>query len=476
MYKQTDSNNYLRTDGTDIQTAYFFLDHCCWHTDVGVTYAGSTRDPYQKFTRTLTVAEVDYYEAAKAPLSYPAYFDVDRVIAFCAGDVFTRDDAEYNALLNGPHIWGIYGEKVNTNPTFGQITYTEVSSKDYYRDSYNRPFPGIDRPMPWVPVNTSVRQATVAQQEKFLQQCRGGGGGSNSSGVAAPPPSFNRVFSDAPTPASIATGGGIAGLAASMIPEGVRITSSVDVGMGSRDGDMTSFVSASFTSGVDSLTLGASSSVGESGHKVGLESAYSGSGDNTSVLGSIHALTTASIMQLTDRRTDRLSVAPLVLGGLVVGRVAIPHVVRWSRTIVNAYLLAEQVREQAEEAAKKVTDESSSAATGGPKGQLPDGEDPEKKETKVEQGKSQAPELGKPDSIYEQIGDDGSVNSRTYYDENGRQFSRQDFAGKGHPVPGSGGERVLPHEHQTVFDAQGWPIAKEVVKRVAEGYTNAPTL
>ena len=75
-------------------------------------------------------------------------------------------------------------------------------------------------------------------------------------------------------------------------------------------------------------------------------------------------------MQLTDRRTDRLSVAPLVLGGLAIGRVAIPHVVRWSRTIVNAYLLAEQVREQAEEAAKKAADESSSAATGG------DGEDP----------------------------------------------------------------------------------------------------
>ena len=378
MYNQTGSNNYLRTDGTDIQTAYFFLINRCWHTDVGVTYAGSTRDPYQKFTHILTVAEVDYYEAAKAPLSYPAYFDVDRVLAFCAGDVFTRDDAEYNVLLNGPHIWGAYGEKVNTNPTFGQITYTEVSSKDYYRDSYERPFPGIDRPMPWVPVNTSVRQATVAQQEKFLQQCRGNG---NSSGVAAPPPSFNRVFSDAPTPASIATGGGIAGLAASMIPEGVRITSSVDVGMGSRGGDVNSFVSASFTSGVDSLTLGASSSVGESGHKVGLESVYSGSGGNASILGDIHALTTASIMQLTDRRTDRLSIAPLVMGGLVVGRVAIPHVVRWSRTIVNAYLLAEQVREQAEEAAKKVADESSSAATGMPPEDPEEGTDKDPKKS-----------------------------------------------------------------------------------------------
>jgi len=160
--------------------------------------------------------------------------------------------------------------------------------------------------------------------------------------------------------------------------------------MGRRAGDTTSFVSAYFTSGVDSLTLGASSSVGESGHRVGLESAYSGSGDNTSVLGSIHAITAASIMQLTDRRTDRLSVAPLVLGGLVVGRVAIPHVVRWSRTIVNAYLLAEQVKEQAEEAAKKVADESSSAATGGPKGQLPDGEDPEE-ERKTNCSKSESP-------------------------------------------------------------------------------------
>ena len=373
MYNQTGSNNYLRTDGTDIQTAYFFLINRCWHTDVGVTYAGSTRDPYQKFDRVLKEAEAAYYEAAKAPLSDPAYFDVDRVLAFCAGDVFTRDDAEYNVLLNGPHIWGAYGEKVNTNPTFGQITYTEVSSRDYYRDSYERPFPGIDRPMPWVPVNTSVRQATVAQQEKFLQQCRGNG---NSSGVAAPPPSFNRVFSDAPTPASIATGGGIAGLAASMIPEGVRITSSVDVGMGSRGGDVNSFVSASFTSGVDSLTLGASSSVGESGHKVGLESVYSGSGDNTSVLGSIHALTTASIMQLTDRRTDRLSMVGLIEGaGHVLSK--IPAAIRLTKDLGRAILLAEDAREQAEEAAKKVADESSSAATGGPKGQLPDGEDPE---------------------------------------------------------------------------------------------------
>lgn len=132
-------------------------------------------------------------------------------------------------------------------------------------------------------------------------------------------------------------------MAASHIPADVTFTSSVDVGMGSRDGDMTSF----FTSDVDSLTLGASSSVGESGHTVGLESAYSGSDGNASILGDIHALTTAGIMQLTDRRTDRLS-----MGGVIVregakyaikegGRIAIPHVVKWSRNLASAILLSE---------------------------------------------------------------------------------------------------------------------------------------
>ena len=244
--------------------------------------------------------------------------------------------------------------------------------------------------------------------------------------------------------------------------------------MGSRGGDMTTFANLSLCSQTESWTTSASYSSGVSGRNVELSSTYSGSGDNTSVLGSIHALTTASIMQLTDRRTDRLAMVGLIEGaGHVLSK--IPAAIRLTKDLGRAILLAEDAREQVEEAAKKVAGESTSAATGGPKGQLPD-PDKDGKETKVEQGKSQAPELGKPDSIYEQIGDDGSVNSRTYYDENGRQFSRQDFAGKGHPVPGSGGERVLPHEHQTVFDAQGWPIAKEVVKRVAEGYTNAPTL
>ena len=169
-----------------------------------------------------------------------------------------------------------------------------------------------------------------------------------------------------------------------MIPSGVTFTSSVDVGMGSRDGDMTSFVSASFTSGVDSLTLGASSSVGESGHKVGLESAYSGSGDNTSVLGSIHAITAASIMQLTDRRTDRLSVwGAIAEGGIAIGS-KIPAVVKWSRNLASAILLSEDAREKAEADAKVAGEKSSSSAATGGDGEDPEGEDPEKKKVQSE--------------------------------------------------------------------------------------------
>ena len=126
------------------------------------------------------------------------------------------------------------------------------------------------------------------------------------------PSSFGSFFQPGGNLPGMGGHSSIAGMAASMIPAGIT-EQSIDIGMGSRDGDVNSFVSASFTSGVDSLTLGASSSVGESGHKVGLESAYSGSGDNASMLKAAHALTGAGIMQLTDRRTDRLS-----MGGVIV--------------------------------------------------------------------------------------------------------------------------------------------------------------
>ncbi len=67
-----------------------------------------------------------------------------------------------------------------------------------------------------------------------------------------------------------------------------------------------------------------------------------------------------------------------------------PAAIRLTKDLGRAILLAEDAREQAEEAAKKVADESTSAATGGPKGQLPDGEDPEE-ERKTNCSKSESP-------------------------------------------------------------------------------------
>ena len=150
--------------------------------------------------------------------------------------------------------------------------------------------------------------------------------------------------------------------------------------MGSRGGDMTTFANLSLCSQTESWTTSASYSSGVSGRNVGLSTAYSGSGDNASMLKAAHALTGASIMQLTARRTDRLSMVGLIEGaGHVLSK--IPAAIRLTKDLGRAILLAEDAREHVEEAAKKVAGESTSAATGGPKGQLPDGEDPEKKES-----------------------------------------------------------------------------------------------
>jgi len=262
-----------------------------------------------------------------------------------------------------------------------------------------------------------------------------------------------------------------------MIPSGVTFTSSVDVGMGSRDGDITSFANLPLCSQTDSWTTSASYSSGVSGRNLGLSSAYSGSGDNASIFRAAHALTGAGIMQLTDRQ------GRMYMDATMEERMTNAMFGTLLRPIYSVRILLDAIDRSASEYLKKRADEEADAkatgedegksvakaGTGGPKGQLPDGEDPEEKETKVEQGKSQAPKVGTPDSIYEQIGDDGSVNSRTYYDENGRQFSRQDY---GHTHGGQEG----PHQHERTFDAQGLPLTGKVVKPLPSGYPNTSSL
>ncbi len=83
--------------------------------------------------------------------------------------------------------------------------------------------------------------------------------------------------------------------------------------------------------------------------------------------------------------------------------------------------------------------------------------------TPLTSGTARAGKTGTPNSIHEQLDGAGSLKSRTFYDENGRPFSRQDFS---HPHGG-----MQPHEHHMDFDAQGRPNApKRVTPLDPTGY------
>ncbi len=88
--------------------------------------------------------------------------------------------------------------------------------------------------------------------------------------------------------------------------------------------------------------------------------------------------------------------------------------------------------------------------------------------TEVGQGLGRAAKRGTPNSIYEQLGDAGRVRSRTFYDENGHPFSRQDFD---HAHGG-----LQPHETTRTFDAEGRPITTEVTGPLPPGYDDTPTV
>ncbi len=88
-------------------------------------------------------------------------------------------------------------------------------------------------------------------------------------------------------------------------------------------------------------------------------------------------------------------------------------------------------------------------------------------ETTVEQGTKRAKKKSLPNSIYERVDDQGRVRSRTFYDENGHPFSRQDFDHTHN--------RIRPHEHNRRFDDQGRPITPEETTPLSSGYDDSPT-
>jgi len=90
----------------------------------------------------------------------------------------------------------------------------------------------------------------------------------------------------------------------------------------------------------------------------------------------------------------------------------------------------------------------------------------------VKSGSSRAPTTSTPNSIYEQIGADGTVSSRTFYDSNGNSYLRQDFS---HPHFDKGTQQYLqPHEHGTTFNQNGQPIG-HTVQPLLPGSSNVPS-
>ena len=88
--------------------------------------------------------------------------------------------------------------------------------------------------------------------------------------------------------------------------------------------------------------------------------------------------------------------------------------------------------------------------------------------TRTNSGTSRPTTPNEPNSIYEQVDPKtGDVRSRTFHDDNGRPFSRQDFDHE------HGG--LQPHEHNRQFDGSGRPVTGETVREVPPGYDNKPS-
>ena len=88
--------------------------------------------------------------------------------------------------------------------------------------------------------------------------------------------------------------------------------------------------------------------------------------------------------------------------------------------------------------------------------------------TPIVSGTGKAAKRGKSNSIYEQRDSTGKVESRTFYDENGNPFSRQDFKH-------THGKLLGPHEHNRTLNRRSQPITSEKVRPLPSGYDNTPS-
>ena len=109
----------------------------------------------------------------------------------------------------------------------------------------------------------------------------------------------------------------------------------------------------------------------------------------------------------------------------------------------------------------------------GPVEDTPDDGRRDAAETPIFTGKSQPWDSGSmPNSIYEQVNPDGTVKSRAFYDEKGRQLNRQDFDHEHFDKKTK--QYYQPHEYSYHYNENGyrdgvWDGA------LTPGYNNCPT-
>ena len=89
------------------------------------------------------------------------------------------------------------------------------------------------------------------------------------------------------------------------------------------------------------------------------------------------------------------------------------------------------------------------------------------------QGKGQAPKISTKNSIYEKLDNEvpGLVKSRTFYNDIGKPFSRQDFyIGSDPHTHNSNGVDLYDHEHIFQYNSKGQRTGEYVIPLFTQGY------
>ena len=92
--------------------------------------------------------------------------------------------------------------------------------------------------------------------------------------------------------------------------------------------------------------------------------------------------------------------------------------------------------------------------------------------TKISKWRQRPSKKSDPNSIYEQLNDDGTVKTRSFYDENGNQFDRQDFDHSHYSKELN--KRLDEHEHFKSYNDKG-QVNGEKVYPIPNGYSNMPS-